>query len=102
MDQEILTDRTLFVPVDGARMATQLGLSEKGRARGQQNLPPVTAAIPDEVEAAIVQQIATLRTGIVQDVQLRLQAINRAISRDRAVIITSALETDIEPIVTSL
>lgn len=102
MDQEVLTDRTLFVPVDGARMATQLGLSEKGRARGQQNLPPATAAIPDEVEAAIVQQIATLRTGIVQDVQLRLQAINRAISRDRAAISTAALETDIAPIVTRL
>jgi len=92
----------MFVPVDAARMAKNMALSEKGQARGQQNLPPATAAIPDEVEAAIVQEVTTLRAGVVQDVQLRLQAINRAISRDRAVISTSALETDIAPIVTRL
>jgi len=102
MDQQRLSDQTLFKPVDAVRMAKQMSLSEIGIERGKQNLPPPTTALPDEIEQSIIEQVSAHHSSVVNDVQLRLQAVNSGISRNLGSIGTSVLETDVDPLVSRI
>ena len=102
MDQERLSDLTLFNSIDAGRMSEQMGLVAKGKTRGAANTPAESATLPDDVETQIIHKVHELRSEVVQDSQLRLQTLNRLMSKTRASVGVSVLENEVTPIVTGL
>lgn len=102
MGQDLLSDQTLFRPIDASRLGENLNVSEKGRERGARELPESNSALPDQVEAQIIEKIQTIRAQTLQDCQIRLQAINSAIANDYGRIASASLEDKLTPIVSAV
>ncbi|MBV0892603.1 hypothetical protein KTN05_12155 [Paracoccus sp. Z118] len=78
---DFIPTSSVFPGIDADKIAAEMKLAEKGRARGAQNQPPTDMTEFDHVEASIIQRIEESRRKGLENYEINRRVYNERLTR---------------------